>query len=604
MAVNNIPNDKLLTDLLINGNGYFYRRVEKIPKHAIEQVFRDVAADKESNQYLVRQVRNVHLVGSKSILYSLCIIRYIDKPSFLREPIPNWHETKYSFLLIIEVDDHVAVYKRNVSNMGELDHYIEPLDYMVISRLYVDAGTNFEKLYMSQLSTSEHSIRNQSMEANSLAGMVSRLGATKKVIHNLRVSNGRDRQSISCNTSRINNMSEKNDLNMFFSWVVETCALIDAFQPKSTYLDNFSTPVSYVAHKDSLQPSTVLVKLDKLKDDRERQRIGRIYRVDSSGDEQGGVLLDELLRTVEGSFEVVPDGQRYKVQNPTYDDMEVRMNEKSIKIRSAKLKSIMLDFEGEKIDLLAYLNMRNDFIVNFYNVEFVYTMNKLWKDHRLLADLEGFMSVFVDHAELAHVKSEKGSFKKGQTSFDNDSLFGFITGTLSASAEVLICDDLNDEWADFIAIESDGLAFLHAKYVDSPGLSASNLHDVIGQAQKNLGYLQPDDSILTGKMTKWGRTYNNANQKTSISRLVIPPKGGQSLQDAYTKCLGQPNTKKRVRLVITSISKSTLSDALAKLKAGTPFARKAETIQILWFVSSLIAACQDRGDDLYIHCLP
>lgn len=182
-------------------------------------------------------------------------------------------------------------------------------------------------------------------------------------------------------------------------------------------------------------------------------------------------------------------------------------------------------------------------------------------------------------------------------------MFGFITTTLSASSEVLICDDLNDEWADFIAIERDGLSFLHAKYADT-GLSASNLHDVIGQAQKNLGFLQPDDAVLAGKMNKWGRTYNNANQQTAIPRLIIPPTGGGSLQDAYTACLGQPNSKKRVRLVITAISKSDLGDALSKLKAGAHFTRKSETVQILWFVSSLIATCQDRGDELYIHCLP
>lgn len=428
MAINHIPADKLLTDLLINGNGYFYRRTEKIPKYVLEKTFRDVAADKGSSQYFERHVRNVHRIGSKTLFYSLSVIRYIDKPSFLRESIPGWHETKYSFLLIIELDDHVAVYKRNVSNMGELDAYVEPLDYMLISRLYVDKDTNFEKLNMSQLSTSEYAVRNETMEANNLAGRVSRIGAGKKVVHNMTVTNGPARRSVSCNTSRINNMMEKGDFNAFFSWVVETCELIDDFTPKATYLDNFAEPAKYELHKDRLRPSIVLLKLDKLKDDWERERISRIYRRDSKGGELGNVALDELVATLAGSFPVVIDEDRFSIQNPTFDDLELRLNQKSISLRSAKLKALVVDFDGKEIDLIEYLNARNDFIVNFHEVEYLYTMRRLWKDHRLLSELDGFMSVFVEHPELALVKSEKGNFRKGQTSFDKDSLFGRLLG--------------------------------------------------------------------------------------------------------------------------------------------------------------------------------
>lgn len=605
MGVNYIAPDKLLTELLINGNGYFYTRTQKIPKYVIEKVFQDVARDKGSNRFLVREVRNTHSVGSKTIRYSLCIFSYLDKPSFLRNPIPNWHETKFSFLLIIEVDDHVAVYKRNVSNMGELDAYVAPLDYLVISRLFVDGQTQFEKFYVSQLSTAEHAIRNQSMEANNLAGVIPRLGAPKKIVQNMRVANGQDRRSISCNTSRINNMTEKNDLNTFFGWVVSTCASIDGFQHKATYLDNFSTPVSYAAHKSTLNPSSILIKLDKLKDDVERQRINAIYQTDDAGDFVGNVTLAHLIASVEGSSEVVADGSKLRVLNPHYDDIELRMYDQSIGIRSAKLKAIILDYDGEKISLLAHLNQRNDFVVNFHNVEFAYTMRKLWRDHRLLEELDGFLSVFVAHPELAHVTSEKGTFTNGQLAFDKDSIFGFITKKFGSSSKVLICDDLVDEWADFIALENDGLSFLHAKYVASPGLSATKLHEVIGQAHKNIGFLEPDDAALAGKMGKWSKPYRNGGKKTAIPRLIVaPPGGATALHTYYSKCLGQPNVKKKVHIVITSISRKELSAALAKLKAGSSFARKAETIQILWFVSSLAASCRELGDELYVHCLP
>ncbi|MBX2981671.1 MAG: hypothetical protein KF843_03280 [Flavobacteriales bacterium] len=605
MSINHIGDSELLTDLLVSGNGYFYKRMQKIPNQAIEKVFRDVAADKKGSKPLVRVVRNTHVVGSKTIRYSICVLRYPDQPSFLRKPLTGWHETKYAFLLIVEVDDNVAVYKRNASNMGELDAYIEPLDYVTISRLFVDGGTQFEKFYVSQLSTAEHAIRNQSMEANNLAGVIPRLGAPKKIVQNLRVLNGSDRRSISCNTSRINNLSEKNDLNAFFSWVVSTFSLIDGFKPRATYLDNFSTPVSYSAHRTSLHPSSILIKLDKLKDDVERQRISHIYRVDDSGAFDKNLSLSDLIETVEGAFEVVPDGIKWKIQHGIYDDLELKLYEKSMGIRSAKLKAIRLDFDGDEQDLLGYLNHRHDFIVNFFNVEFVYTMRKLWKDHRLLEDLDGFMSVFSGHAELAGMKSEKGLFSMGQKTFDSNSTFGFIVEKLAAKSQVLICDDQATEWADFIGIDKDNLSFYHAKYVSDPGLSASKLHEVIGQAHKNIGFLEPDDAVLSKRMSKWGEVYSNDGVKTAIPRLVIPPPGGHpSLAAFYSTSLGRPNVKKKVHLVITSISRSQLVSALAQLKAGASFGRKAETIQILWFVSSLAANCRELGAELHVHCLP
>jgi hypothetical protein len=84
----------------------------------------------------------------------------------------------------------------------------------------------------------------------------------------------------------------------------------------------------------------------------------------------------------------------------------------------------------------------------------------------------------------------------------NGSLFDIIDrrgqGTQLADAfvgvDLLICDDMGTETADFIAIDqgSRRVAAIHAKASPTAKpLSASALHEVSAQAVKNLGYFQP-----------------------------------------------------------------------------------------------------------------
>lgn len=57
-------------------------------------------------------------------------------------------------------------------------------------------------------------------------------------------------------------------------------------------------------------------------------------------------------------------------------------------------------------------------------------------------------------------------------------------------------------------------------------------------------------------------------------------------------------------LVINFISRSELQENLNKLKSGITFGQKNETIQILWFISSLVSSCKEVNVDPYICCKP
>lgn len=598
----------MINQLLINDNAYFYKKVKPLSSNKINQIFTEVSREKLSNRYSLKEIKNVATVGNENFYYSICIFKYNHKPSFLREPFPEWFEVKFSFLLIIEYSDYIVTYKNNVAGLRSLKEHIEHLDYGVISRLFLKDDTLYEKFYVSNMSTADNALRNKSMESNNLQGTISRLGAPKQVIHNMRVSDGQNRTSLSLNTSRINNLGDKKALQDFFAWTVAVSRKINAFNWRDTYLDNFAQPISFEDCVEDLEPICILIKFDKLLDEIERENIQRVYQVDDEGNEVEGFDLNLFIDHFRSTLNILEDDDSFMIENPIDEEMQLNLAKKSMRINSSVFKNVKIDRGGDVVtDLNTFINSRNDFIVNFTEPDLIYTYRKLFRDHRLLADISGFLTVFHSYDGLAATNSEKGDFVNAQTHFTTRSVFRFVQDELNNDAIALFCDDLGNEWADFIAVKNDSIVFYHAKHKKGQGLSASDLQDVIGQAHKNLGNLEPTDTMLDRKaQNKWGTTYNAPNGvNTAIPRLIVGP--NNSLNDsitAYKNALSQPNVKRQVNLVVDFISKKELENGLRLLENNQVFARRNEVTQILWFVSSLVANCRELGIEVYISCRP
>ena len=102
-----------------------------------------------------------------------------------------------------------------------------------------------------------------------------------------------------------------------------------------------------------------------------------------------------------------------------------------------------------------------------------------------------------------------------------------------------------------------------------------------------------------GKRDFWNGLYPNSN----IRRL----RKGDSIDNfihQYQSTIKNPYLKRECYLVINFISKSELQNNLNQLRDGVNFAQKNETIQILWFISSLVSSCKEVNVDAYICCKP
>ena len=110
------------------------------------------------------------------------------------------------------------------------------------------------------------------------------------------------------------------------------------------------------------------------------------------------------------------------------------------------------------------------------------------------------MQILFPITGIENVTSEKGrGYNNDSTDFAQDSMFHVVETDVCANAQFVVCDDMGNEWADHIAINGDTISFIHSKCKGSSSLSASNFLEVICQAIKNIGHLNPSNDELERK---------------------------------------------------------------------------------------------------------
>lgn len=595
-----------ISNILINENAYFYENHEniQISRSKLTELFRTVSSAKTGN-YLLNSIK-VRLTPNEEIYYSICVFKYITPPTFIDEQIDNWVEEKLAYLLVVEIEDFIVISRKNISKLQDFVKQFKPLDYQTLSTLFVNDDTSFEKLSLKNLNVSDKALREKTLEAVDLKENFSALGANNYLLNSLRLKNNEEKTSLMLSSSRINKFGRKNSLTQFCFWSKNLVHLIKNHTSSDTFLSIFAEPIDYEAVKDELVPISILFNFSNIYTDFEQGIINRVilrlFRDDETIDKE--VNLIDFLSKFERLCKVQTNRGTHFISNSTSKDLEIKLNEKSITIRSQKLKNVKLvQDNGNEISIIDYVNAKNSYIINFDNIDLAYSNRKLFRDSRLLGNIKNFLKIFKTHSDLNNVTSEKGTFSTTSTTFTDDSIFGFVEKFFMNDFDYFLCDDLIKEWADHIGVSENRIVFFHSKFNTSYA-SASAFQDIVGQAQKNLGNLIPQDFQLESKRNLWNATYNS---KDGINTAISRVRKGASANDIIEQIkqtTKNPYLRKEVYLVLNFISKSDLESFLDDLLNGVAFTERNEAIQILWFISSLISSCQELNTEVTIYCRP
>jgi hypothetical protein len=213
---------------------------------------------------------------------------------------------------------------------------------------------------------------------------------------------------------------------------------------------------------------------------------------------------------------------------------------------------------------------------------------------------------------LATITDEKGSACAPDGSgWEPGCLFDLIArrgqGTSMAvcfqDPDVLICDDMGTESADFIVANTarSFVAFVHAKASTERKLySASALQDVVAQAQKNLRYAHPYEDVRPQKCERWHRLPWTAKgvRGQVTNRLLIGEGTGVDVWERVRGVLKSPQSRKEVWLVLGNMLSKRAFEA--QLRARSP---AHEAAQAAYLLEGLFSNAMSQGVHVRVFCM-
>lgn len=586
-----------ISDILTTKNAQFYKLKKPLTKTKILLALGEASEERFGN-HIAKEVKvNYTTPGQVQIQYSLVCFKTSTEPSFLQGT--GLREIKFSFILLIELDDTLVVFKKN-ADLSEttLSDFIEDFDYEQFCHFQGDKNPEYERITMKNMSISNAVIRSRSLEAKNLDGIVSSNYSSRAIPSNFRVKSGQEIFTLTPNTARIGYRDKKSNFDQIVDWAFETKEEIKRTTRCSGFINSFASPInlSEILNKGH-NLSALLIDTSEIEEKMEKGELSLYVNGGLFSQEKANRLFSALKSPliIENSF------LKFKGRNT---GSSIKASTQAIFIKSKIFESITLVEDGVADSTLSsYLNKTKPFSAVFDTPTYSYYSRSCFEDRNLVNSLPSILNVFDDSIDLGKIFSEKQKpHLPNITKFPENSLFRSIESIYCKDHEIIICDDMNDEWADHIAIDytspTPSISFIHSKFTKKDSQGASAFHEVVAQALKNIGRTQANtESYRIKYETKWINNYEN----TQIKR-VTRAEDWQELENALKIVENNPNSLKKIVLATPFIKKSELIDAFIEIEQGIQC--KPHTTQLIWLINTFISCCKEYGVQAKILCKP
>jgi hypothetical protein len=593
---------------------YFYKKRKRLPKVAIANLFRTI---RNSSDAVGRNMFNHIKEQYSHSQWSAIAFFYERDPSFLAYP-EGYDRTKEricGFLMLIEYREYAVLFKSNLELPSTFKtEYLQKVGDQHFEAAVAPLDATVEKLTLRNMTSSKHTLRSKTLEANNLQNLIGRAGSSRFIAQGYRARQNGQHLSATPNTGRLSMRSDRLPYKELIAWAENSIEKLgnDA-QALSPFIESFTRPINLSSMPANLSPTYIAVDVPQLTENvfeapaeirLVRKQGDAVVPLDKNGAELILAALDQnfLVQSARGELAILDPRNNTSVGSIALNKSRISLRRLSL----AELDDICVELvngltpEESGIPLKRYIDHNNLFSVLFNDPAVVYVGGTLYKD-KSLTDGRLFLSHIRSCPNLNNVNDEKGAFAARQAAFDPESIFGVIVSHLADSREILVCDDLGDEWADFIGVNDESqpntLSFYHAKH-GGVTLGASALHAVVSQAIKNLGRMNASDKEIDAKVQKWQSVYRNDGEETAIQRVVGAT--APQLQTRLTNTLLSPDTIRRVFIVTTSLSRTQLEQQFEAIRGGN--SPSPHFVQLYTLLMSFFSACIEVNANGYVVC--
>lgn len=605
----------MLEHLQFARSAYFFRRKKQLRKAAVDRLFRELRATAEKpSQNLFYAVRQPF----DTVHYSAICFSHERTPTFLKHDA-NAVERVFGFLMLVENGHYVTLFRSGLDLPSTFKtEYLEKVGYERVEAAIASHDATFEKLRLRNMSISPLTLRSKSLEGMDLANAIARSSASRFIPQGYSIRRPDGTYSATPSTGRISVRSDRASYEELVDWSGKISNLLEAGAGEvSAFIQNFARPLELMSIPSDVSPTYVGLDIMGLTDALfgEDSRIRLVRTIDGQPSELGHDAVTSLLTILEAPLPISKRRKLFDVNAPGGESKigELKINKTRITLSigdfaalqdiDVEALNVPLGQDAESMSLARYIDRQNLFTVLFTDIALAYIDGSLFRDDALLGGGATFIAHLQASPELVDVTSEKGEFAEGQVDFEQNSVFYKIVDAI-AQDDVLVCDDLGDEWADFIGVSTDTkpktITFYHAKY-GNLSMSASAFHEAVGQAIKNLGRMDLPSDAMPQKFDKWSQSYRGSQINTSIARVL---RGGDrtTIETQIANVRVAPDVYRRAIIVTSSLSRNQVEAILQQASEGVP--PPPHFVQLYWLLMSYFSACVEVGVRGYIVCRP
>lgn len=404
-------------------------------------------------------------------------------------------------------------------------------------------------------------------------------------------------------------------LSQWSDWTHALLAVIARQQAGPAYLDRFAAPLD-VPPVDP-RPRSMLLDIDDIAGQYESavgQGIPPSEPVEIADlclechpdpAEAAGDLESPRSVQINANTVVCPGTVRYVSSSGTYSLESTRLAQLFRRTDATRSGSI--------VDVL---NARQAFTVITESPDAVYADNSFY-DPRLplgpgfnFAEI-GLGNVFTNIPDLRLRTSEKGGPNSASPGgWAVNSVFEWIDthpDAISDAPELIVCDDGTREFCDFVIVGTRNgrplVQMIHAKAARGAWVSASKLHDVCGQASKQVGMLSLFGPARPQQVDLWSGDWVGPSGEGTVNGRIRRANGlwtglaGPAIWTKIERLLGQQDTEREVVLVLGAcLDQNRLLDGACAIP---PTVNATHALQLL---RSTMAAVAGVGARLRVIC--
>lgn len=490
-------------------------------------------------------------------LWVLCYQR--KEPSrFLKNKF--WFDYSLEYISLVEVkSDGNYYYFYYNSRRYALPEILDEINQVNIEALYNLIPENTEVRTVRYSNTSQYKIGAQTKTINGFAlngipaNLSEKLSFCRNALGRIEGKDGNIDRYVSTITSRI---SEKDDGD-YINYIIWCKNIINEinYNSENKYFNRFAK----ISKVPKTMPTSIMLCFDfELSDKTETYNLDSQLCNINNNEFEFMIGSDRIIGTIEKNM-----NNKLRIVTSGAEDYYIKEKEYYLD-EYIERKNFMVYFADEQI---MYCN-------NFYlkpNIRTTYND---------INDFDLWDNIFPI-SELKDCTNEKLGDSPNQAfnhkvSWPEDSVFGVLIKEINRNhsyIDYLICDDLGNEIADFIALSTSEkkVIFIHCK-AGSSNISASAFQDVCGQAIKNVEYIltsNPENQqFIKAHYQRWKGKWKLKRKNDSNSYQADRNIKGdvKTFISEYKKIMQNVNSTKEVWLVTNGMSKSELKTELLKKK--------------------------------------